>query len=39
MEKAKTMTGRTSQGTRLNHFDIDETLDVFVWFANIYQAS
>src|SRR5580692_7353613 len=29
MEKAKTMTGRTSQGIRLNHFDIDETLDVF----------
>jgi len=24
------MTGRTSQGIRLNHFDIDETLDVFV---------
>jgi hypothetical protein len=30
MEKANIMTGKTSQGIRLNHFDIDETLDVFV---------
>jgi hypothetical protein len=30
MEQANTMTGKTSQGTRLNHFDIDEILDAFV---------
>ena len=39
MEKANIMTGKTSQGIRLNHFDIDEALDVLVWFVNIYQAS
>jgi hypothetical protein len=39
MEKAKNMTGMTSHGIRLNHFDIDELFDVFVWFVNIYQAS
>ena len=33
------MTGMTSHGTLLNHFDIDEIFDVFVWFVNIYQAS
>jgi hypothetical protein len=39
MVKVNNMTGMTSHGIPLNHFDIDELLDVFVWFVNIYQAS
>jgi hypothetical protein len=39
MVKANNMTGMTSHGTRLNHFDIDELFDVSEWFVNIYQAS